>query len=416
MHFRNLCQVSCLIALCFFFVPAAAQNTSIQTADTAKKSSGHGSQPKDSIVVISDPAVVITRQVEQFNQGAIFNPLDQLSGKVAGVTVTHPGGDPNQAASVSIRGQSSIFGNLSPLFVVDGVILDDAVEFQNIPPEDIASYTILKDASAAAFYGARAANGVIIVTTKKGKAGHPVISYSGLVGSSVQSKYYDLLTPAEFRAAVGNQNGGFTDKGASTDWQKAINRRAWQQRNSLSVSGGSDNFNYLGGVDYQDQQGIILNSGKKELGLRFSGELKTLADKLDIKAGVQNVNTNRQFDDYDAFSYVFNAPPTSPVKNADGSYYAFSDFNLANPAEHLNEEDLGGKEHLTLLHASVDYSIIHDLKIGIFGSANLNRTQSDGYIPSFPLEGNQSESSHSDEHAHLYNGNIHLDYNKTFGI
>jgi iron complex outermembrane receptor protein len=397
-----------------------AQNAGNKTADTTNKS--NGSLPKknitDSIVVIHDSIVVITRTEHQFNQGAIFNPVDQLAGKMSGLTVTQPGGDPNQTANVSIRGQASIYGNQSPLFVVDGVILDNGDQFQNIPPDEIVSYTVLKDASSTAMYGVRGSNGVIIVTTKRGKKGHPVISYDGLVAVASQSKYFDLLNAPEYLNAISqipNVDASIYNKGANTDWQKAIGRTAIQQKNSLSVSGGSNDITYLGAVDYLDQPGIIQNNGKEQLGLRFNTELKTLADKLDVKAGIQYVNTTRKFTDYSNFSYVFNAPPTYPVKNTDGSYFAFSDFNEANPVEHLNEDVLGDKEHLTLINGSVDYSIIPGLKIGLLAFADLNNIHASGNIPTFPQEGNIGVSGTANENTHVYNGNIHLVYDKAFG-
>ncbi|MDB4903542.1 MAG: hypothetical protein JWQ63_2823 [Mucilaginibacter sp.] len=409
MHFKNLLRVSCFIILCFFVMPVIAQNVSSDTLHTGATSTsfGYGSQRKRDVT-----GAVATLMPENFNQGAIFNPVDQLAGKIAGLTITEPGGDPNQIASVHLRGQSSLIGSLSPLFVVDGVILDNAAQFQNIPLDDIASYVVLKDAAAAAIYGSRGANGVIIVTTKKGAPGHPVISYDGLAGSSVQSKYIDLLTPNEYRAATAL---GTYDKGANTDWQKAISRTAFQQRHYVSVSGGTHTLNYIASANYQNQQGIILNNGKEQLGLRFSGELKAIGDKLDIKAGVQNVNSTRKFTDYSIFSFMYNSPPTYPVKNPDGSYFAYTDFNLANPVEHLNQEVLGAKDNLTLINGSADYSITHDLKIGVLGSTSLNKVQSNGYIPSFPLEGNVAQSGTANENRHAYNGNIHINYDKTFG-
>ncbi|HVS91463.1 MAG TPA: TonB-dependent receptor [Mucilaginibacter sp.] len=406
MLFRSLSKASYIIVLCFFFLPVFGQNIKPKAGDTTDIT--------DSTVVHRDPIMVKSYTGRQFNQGAIFNPVDKLSGKMPGLTITHPGGDPNQVASISIRGQASLFGNTSPLFVVDGVMLDNCAQFQNIPPDEIASCTILKDASATAIYGMRGANGVIIVTTKKGKKGQPVVSYDGLVAAASQSKYYDLLNASEYRTAIGG-NASFYDKGANTNWQKAIARTAIQQQNSLSVSGGSNTITYLGGVDYQDQQGIIQNNGKKQLGLRFSGELKALADKLDVKAGIQYVNTKRELTDYANFSYVFNDPPTYPVKNPDGSYYAFSDFDLANPVEHINQEALGDKEHLTLINGSVDYSIIRDLKIGLLASVDMNKMHSSGYIPAFPVEGDVSLSGTANENTHLYNANIHINYDKTLG-
>lgn len=418
MLFKNLLTGTCFITLCFFAMPVIAQNVpvtgkvtdSIHSLPVPKETLinfGYGTQRKSDVT-----GAIATLIPQNFNQGAIFNPVDQLTGKISGLAITEPGGDPNQVASVSLRGQSSLLGNLSPLFVVDGVLLDNAAQFQNIPPDDIASYDILKDASAAAIYGSRGANGVIIVTTKKGMAGHPIISYEGLLGESMQSKYYDLLTPSEYRATVGATT---LDHGANTDWQKAVGRTAYQQRHYVSLSGGSNILTYMASANYQNQEGVILNNAKEQLGLRFSGELKAAGDKLDIKAGVQNINTNRKLTDYSNLGYVFNSPPTFPVKNPDGSYYAYTDFNESNPVEHINQEVLGAKENLTLINGAVDYSITHDLKLGVLGSASLNKINYNGNIPTFPLEGNVASSTNANENWHSYNGNIHIDYDKTFG-
>jgi len=370
---------------------------------------GYGTQRKKDVT-----GAIANLSAKNFNQGAIINPVDQLAGKVAGLVITQPGGDPNQNASIRLRGQSSLKGGQSPLFVVDGIILDDPNQFQNIPPNDIASYDVLKDASAAAIYGSRGANGVILVTTKRGSAGKAVITYDGLVGTESQSKYYDLLTADQLRAS--QPNLGALDKGANTDWQKAISRSsAYQQRHTVSISGGQNNFNYIASVNYSNQQGIILNSDKEQLGLRFNAEQKALDNKLDIKMGIQNVNTTRDLIDYANFSYMYNSPPTFPVTNPDGTYYAYSDFNEANPVEHIQQSYFRNYEYLTLINGSVDYSLTNALKIGGLASITRNDIQEHGFVPTFPLEGNVNQAGQAQENTNSYKTNIHITYDKTFG-
>jgi TonB-linked SusC/RagA family outer membrane protein len=486
MYLKNLLKVSCFILLCFFAIPALAQNKTVTGKVTDSKdgsaivgasvvakgspngaitdvtgkftvsvpasattlvvsyigygskevaisgstvnvsldeqsnalnevlvvSVGYGSQRKKDVT-----GAVENLSAKNFNQGAIINPVDQLSGKVAGLTITQPGGDPNQTASVRLRGQSSLAGGLSPLFVVDGIALDNANQFQNIPPGDIASYDVLKDASASAIYGSRGANGVIIVTTKRGVAGKTTVTYDGLAGESTQSKYYDLLTAPQLRSYYSGNTAalGSIDKGANTDWQKAITRTAYQHRHSVGISGGSNTFNYIASVSYQNQQGIVITSDKQQVGLRFSAEQKALNDKLDIKVGIQNVNTDRTFIDYANFSYMYNAPSTYPIKNADGSYNEFSDFNLENPVEHINQEILNAKENLTLINGSVDYSITNDLKIGVLGSSSRNEVRSHGFYPTFADQANLNKAGQGEENTSSYKGNIHITYDKSFG-
>ncbi|HZX57752.1 MAG TPA: SusC/RagA family TonB-linked outer membrane protein, partial [Mucilaginibacter sp.] len=487
MHLKSLLKVSCFILICFFALPAMAQNVAVTGKVTDSKdglpipgvsivakgtsigittdvngtfrlsvpksattlvvsyigydrkevpitssamnitldanstalnevtvvSVGYGSARKKDIT-----GAVSSISAKSFNQGAIINPVDQLSGKIAGLVITQPGGDPNQNASVRLRGQASLTGGLSPLFVVDGVVLDDPTQFQNIPPDDIASYDVLKDASAAAIYGSRGANGVIIVTTKKGAAGRAVVSYDGLVGSSTQSKYYDLLSPSAYSSAIEAIPGvtaSTYELGGNTDWQKAISRTAYQQRHTVSLSGGTNTFNYIASVNYSDQQGIILNSGKQQLGFRFNGEQKALNDKLDIKVGIQNVSTNRSLVDYSNFSYMYNAPPTYPIKNANGAYNEFSDFNLENPVEHINEEYLRTNEYLTLMNGSADYTITNGLKVGGQMAVSRNNVQTHAFDPTFADQGNLNQAGQAQENTNSYKGNLHINYDKTFG-
>jgi len=381
--------------------------------EVAVVSIGYGTQRRKDVT-----GAVSNVQAKNFNQGAIINPIDQLSGKVAGLVITQPGGDPNQVASVRLRGQSSITGGVNPLFVVDGVVLDDPNQFQNIPPDDIASYDVLKDASAAAIYGARGANGVIIVTTKRGAAGKSIIQYDGLVGTSKQSKYYDLLTPTAYRGVL-QQNYPSTvstyDKGGNTDWQRAITRTAYEQRHSVSLSGGNSTSNYIASANYSKQDGIVINSGREQLGLRFSGETKALDNKLDIKLGLQNVSTTRNLVDYSNFSYLYNSPPTFPVKNADGSYYTYTDFNEANPVEHMQESYYRNYEYLTLINGSLDYNITNELKVGGQVAISRNNVQEHGFIPTFPLEGNVNQAAQGQINTNSYKTNLHINYDKTFG-
>ncbi|HVW14426.1 MAG TPA: SusC/RagA family TonB-linked outer membrane protein [Mucilaginibacter sp.] len=353
---------------------------------------------------------------KNFNQGAIVNPVDQLAGKVAGLVITQPGGDPNQTASIRLRGQSSLSGGQSPLFVVDGVVLDDPRQFQDIPPDDIASYDVLKDASAAAIYGSRAINGVIIVTTKKGSAGKTVVTYDGLVGAENQTKFYDLLSPSDYRSTIQSLYPTAlttVDKGGNTDWQRAIVRTAYSQRHTISLSGGNNNSSFIASANYSNQDGIVLNSGKQQLGLRVNGDAKALDGKLAVHAGIQNVSTTSKLIDYSVFSWMYNSPPTYPIRNADGSFYSYSDFNQANPVEHLDMNYARQYDYLTLINGSADYSIIDALKIGVLGVLTRDNTQTHIFLPS--LEGSVNQAGDMQQNVNSYKGNIHLTYDKTFG-
>ena len=349
---------------------------------------------------------------KDFNQGIVTNPIQQVQGKVAGLVITVPGGDPNQAPIIRLRGQTSLTGGQTPLIVVDQVPLDDPNQLNNIAPGDIASYDVLKDASATAIYGSRGANGVIIITTKKGRAGRTLVEYNGYVGMDMQAKKYPMLTADEWRAAV--TNPGSLDKGANTDWQDAINRTAFAQSHTISVSGGAGGFSYRGSVNYLNQEGIMINNGKELYGLRFNAQQKTLNDKLEISLGIISTTTNRKLLNYGNVSKVFNTPPTYPVYNPDGSYYEFSDFEQYNAVQHMNEEVNKGTEYLSLLYGTANYEIITGLKVGVTGSLSHFNNQVQFFQPTFPIEGNFNNASSSNYNSDSRKGDIHVNYLKSF--
>jgi iron complex outermembrane receptor protein len=229
---------------------------------------------------------------KDFNQGIVTNPVQQIQGKVAGLVITTPGGDPNQAPLIRLRGQTSLSGGQNPLIVVDGVPLDDPNQLNNIPGGDIASYNVLKDASATAVYGARGANGVIEVTTKKGQAGQARVEYNGYVGMDMNAKKYDMLSGDQWRQALHDLSidPGSLDKGANTDWQDEITRTAYTHSHDLAISGGSKGFTYRASVSYLNQQGIVLNTGKEAYGLRFNASQRAINDKLEIQVGIVSTN------------------------------------------------------------------------------------------------------------------------------
>ncbi len=495
MYLKNLLKVSCLALLCFFVLPAMAQNKVINGKVTDSKDGspltgvsvvakgsnvgtvsgvdgsfkltvsssttsivltyiGYDKQEVDvsnggpvnvklvnsstnlnEVIVVgygSQQKKDVTGAVERitskdFNGGSVQNPLSQIDGKVAGVVITSAGGDPNANVNIQIRGQTSISGNQQPLIVVDGVILDDPNNFQLIAPGDIASYDILKDVSATAIYGSRGANGVMLVTTKKGAAGKTTIDYNGFVGIDNQSKYFDLLNASEYTTAITNLHNQEVAanqpainlssylKGGNTDWQKAITRTAVSQSNNLSISGGGKDFNYRASVNYQNQEGIVLNDGRKDLGFRFNGESKALNDKLDVTFGISNNSVTHDQINYDIFRDVFNSPPTYPVKNPDGSYNYFADFAEGNAVAHAVQTYNPNYEYLTILNATVNYTFFPGLVGGATGSVNRDNYQGHYFVPIFPNETNLNSASQDNINNNSYKGNFHLNYDKTFG-
>jgi len=378
---------------------------------------------------------------KDFNQGAITDPMQQIQGKVPGLSITQAGGDPNQTLIIRLRGQASLSGSQSPLIVVDGIPLSDPSQISNIPAGDIESYDILKDASAASVYGSRGANGVIIINTKKAKAGTMSVDYSGYVTMDKVANYYKVLNASQWLndsynyllSTTNSATGlpytsagadslvqpGFAssyNKGGNTDWQKAITRTAYTNNNNLAFSGGSQHFNMRGSVSYLNQQGVVLNSAKEGIGVNIKAEEKAINDKLDINLAIQNTQYNRHLTDYSNLAYPLTNLPTTPVYNADGSYNIFTDFDKANPVEHLNEELNQDKEYLTVIKAAVDYTIVKGLKVGTLASLSHFNQQYVYFAPAYP----QPENTYSYAHQQQYNtdqktAEAHIFYNTSFG-
>src|SRR5665647_301568 len=232
---------------------------------------------------------------KDFTQGLVTNPMDQIQGKVPGLVITKIDGDPNSPVVIRLRGQTSLSGGQSPLAVVDGVTLDDINQISNIPPGDILSYDVLKDASATSIYGSRGANGVIIINTKKGRGGRMQVDYAGYLSASKVAKKPELLSTPEFLAEAVKLGQDPTQlemanssPGTTNDWVGAILRTGIAHNHTLGISGGTDKFNYRGSVTYLNQQGIVINTGKEQVGMRFNAEQKALNDQLTIQVGIVN--------------------------------------------------------------------------------------------------------------------------------
>jgi TonB-linked SusC/RagA family outer membrane protein len=377
---------------------------------------GYGSQKKVDVT-----GAVSSLTSKDFNQGAIVNPLNQIQGKIAGLVITQRGGDPNdQSAIVSIRGQTSILGNQAPLFVVDGVATTNASQFQNLSPSDIESYDVLKDVSATAIYGSRGANGVILVTTKKGKANKTQIDYDSYIGVEKQAKYWDLLSADKYLTAlrnIPNVNIPTWDKGANTDWQKAVGRTAVVHSNNVGFSGGGNNFSYRASLNYQNQEGIIINTGKRQLGIRFNAQQRALNDKLEINLSASNTTVYRNtLTDANAINlFVFNAPPTYPVYNPDGTYFAFTDYQQANPVMHLMAPYAKETTKQSMINTTVNYKVLPGLTAGVTGVLIQDNTLKHSFTPVYPLEGNINSANQKSYNQNTIEANTHINFDKSFG-
>ncbi len=356
---------------------------------------------------------------KDFSSGVINNPMQQIQGKVAGLVITQPGGDPNQNVIIRLRGQTSLTGGQTPLIVLDGIPLDDPNQISDIPPGDIASYDVLKDVSATAIYGARGANGVIIVNTKKGAAGRTQVSYNGYVGVDELAGTFHLLNAQQWKqasldAGVPQATIDQLDHGANTDWLHAITRTAFSQGHNVSITGGSNGFNYNASVNYVNQNGIVINSGKSLMGLRFNAEQKALNNKLDINVSLSANEIDRKYVDYTIFRFINVVPPTFPVTDS-GGYYHFLGFDEQNPVEYQNLTTNTGKESLVQLYGRVDYELFKGLRIGTLGSLSYNNLQTQYFQPTFPVVGNINNGSQTNSNVDSKKGDVHINYLGDFG-
>ncbi|NDV57726.1 TonB-dependent receptor [Bacteroides sp. 519] len=272
---------------------------------------------------------ITTINSKDMNVGVFSNPAQMLQGKVPGLTITQDS-NPNSNPSVTLRGASTLRDGAAqePYYVVDGV---PGVSLALIAPEDIESIDILRDASATAIYGSKAANGVIIVTTKRGKAGHTSINYSGYVAFDQASKRWDMMTSDEYRTWAQANNKAIDpndDLGYNTDWQKEVQRTGVSHNHNISISGGSEKTVYNASINYMNNEGIIMGTDLKRYIGRAFVETKGLNDRLKLSFNVNASVTERNDvmkDDknegrsvYDAMVYYL---PFSPVKNENGSWF-----------------------------------------------------------------------------------------------
>lgn len=305
---------------------------------------GYGTQKKSDLT-----GAIGSVSSENFNKGVAVSPQRLLQGKIAGVNVTSSSGEPGAAQNVTIRGPGSIRSGNGPLYVVDGVPLggnattpsgpdmgfggqapQDPLNFIN--PNDIQSIDVLKDASAAAIYGSRGSNGVIIITTKTGKRGKSKVEYNTELGISNVAHKIDVLTADEFRAF--QRSGGGTpnyieSETVNTDWQDQIFRTAFSQNHRLSLSNASENSNYFASISYIDQEGVIKDSGLKRYTGRVNLGQNVWEDKLKIKFNLTASQVrsdgvpigDRPSADGDLITNALIMNPTMPPYNADGSIF-----------------------------------------------------------------------------------------------
>lgn len=396
-----------------------AQKVTITLTETKNKQLnevvvvGYGTQRKSDITgsVSSIPKSILAQPVPSFD--------NLLQGAAPGVAVTQSSGQPGATATIRVRGGNSIsFGN-DPLYVVDGFIIYNNNNYVNtgasngvgvnalssINPSDIESIEILKDASATAIYGSRGANGVVIITTKRGKKNGNEISYNVYAGIQQVNKKVDLLNGSQWMALVNDINESdnkphtFSDSaiasiGDGYDWQSAALKDASMQNHELSLSGGDEKSRFLISGNYYKQAGTVVNTGFK----RYSGRInyeRNISNKLRVAANVfgsQSIEDKLFGNAYNsinfqstAFANLLQIPPTVKIYNDDGSYNVSSPYS-ATPTNLLQDmATTTNKSYITriLSNFSGEYHIVKDLSLKVTLGADLLNTKQNYYAPSY---------------------------------
>jgi len=291
---------------------------------------GYGTQSKKDVT-----GSVKSIKSENFNRGIINAPQQLLQGKVTGVNVTSASGEPGAAIGITVRGPGGVRTGSTPLFVVDGIPLDnsstgggDPLTFLN--PQDIESIDVLKDASATAIYGARGANGVIIITTKKGKAGIVNFTYASSLAISSLANALPVYNAAQFRTEVAKLGVPVDDKLGNTDWQKEVTRKAYTQNHNVTMSGGAEKLTYFASFGIQKQEGIIKSNQLDRYNGRINATQKLLNDKLVIDASLSYNSTNNIRPNIGGIiGDALSNNPTYPATNSNGTPAVYQ--NISNP-------------------------------------------------------------------------------------
>ncbi|SHM76899.1 iron complex outermembrane recepter protein [Cyclobacterium lianum] len=375
---------------------------------------GYGTQEKKDIT-----GSVASVKSEDFNRGIINSPGQLLQGKVSGVNVTSSSGAPGSGQRIIIRGQGSIRQGTGPLFVVDGFPLglagtggaDSPLNFLN--PEDIESIDVLKDASATAIYGARGANGVVIITTKKGSAGVSKVSVNTNFGISNMAREIPVFSADEFRQQVVAVGGILEDRGGDTNWQDELTRTAITNDHNMVFQGGSQNFNYRASLGYLDQQGIVLNTGFKRYSGRIGATQKLWDGQLSIDFNLgSSIEKGENAPQSRLVSEMLEFNPTYPARDADGMPVRYPD--LINPLYSAELYTRFSETRRTLLSISPSFEIIDGLVYKAnFGYDTRSSAVDNQSMPNKdPFEEGRLEQSFSDGENTLIEN--YLTYN--FGI
>ena len=325
---------------------------------------------------------VVTITPEEMTKGVINNPILALQGKVPGLNISKDG-SPYGGTAILLRGASTLRGSQSPIYVIDGI------PNAGMPPiDDIASIDILKDASASAIYGSRAANGVILITTKSGMAGKQLISYNAYVGVETISNKIDMLSADEYRAYLAKNGLALNpenEMGANTNWQDEMTRTAISHRNNVSISGGSNKTTYASSIQYHKQEGIVIGTSSNGLNMRGKIEQYGFNDKLKLQFQVNGGISNAEMllNEGVVLLNMLQFQPTFAVKDENGAYAERVADSPYNPVAHVDQHDYNATSKSIFGSARAELNIIKGLDYVLNTSYNTGQYSSGAYYSKF---------------------------------
>ncbi len=294
---------------------------------------GYGKTAKKDIT-----GAVSTVTVKEMNKGVFSSPAQMLQGKVPGLNITRSG-DPTATPSITLRGPSTLRTGaaMEPFYVIDGV---PGAMIESVAADDIVTMDVLRDASSTAIYGARAANGVIMVTTKRSKAGQTYVNFNTYVATESIANSIPMLSATELRTYLKTVNKvPFDDNGGDTNWQNEVTRQGFSQNYNLSFGGGTDKTTYGVSLNYMDDQGIIKTSKLDRWTARVNVEQKAFDDKVTVGLNLTNSTTNKQIVRSEVFANMLKYLPTVSIFKPDGTYFENTqNSNYYNPVALLNND------------------------------------------------------------------------------
>ncbi|RZK51027.1 MAG: SusC/RagA family TonB-linked outer membrane protein, partial [Pedobacter sp.] len=325
---------------------------------------GYGTQNRNEIT-----SAITKVDSADFRQSGSRNALDLLIGKVAGLQITRTGGtNPNSGVGVQLRGVTTLAGAASPLIIIDGI---PGGNLDLLQQDDIESFSVLKDGSAAAIYGTRATAGVIIVTTKKGKRGPSRFDYNAFIRTETLVKRPDFMTASQYRERLASGQVQGIDYGSDEDYfSNLINKDNLSHNHNFAVSGGGETSFYRASVNFRDVQGFARENSRKEYGLRLSLTQTGLQNRLTAQFNVAANFNNANLLGGGGWETVLTRNPTESYYNPDGTFKFTR--NITNEVARLEQEKSSRQQQTSSVDAKVDFQIIEGLKASVFGAHQRN--------------------------------------------